>query len=121
MGENIWMSGNKNDQEKPMMALIPPYAEEEMAKAFTYGAQKYGTHNWLGGISVTRLLSASRRHINAVLKGEDIDEESGNHHLGHALASIAMAYETLKMRPDLDDRAPYKKKDTEENKNNEWD
>lgn len=98
--------GKKADSEKPTMAIIPQIAKEEMAKAFTYGAKKYGAYNWCNGIAVTRLLSAAERHISAFLKGEDVDSESGNLHLGHALASIAMALETAKFKPEFDDRNP---------------
>lgn len=102
------MSGKKNDQNKPMMSLIPPYAKEELAKAMTYGYKKYGQYNWMGGLTVTRYLSAAERHMTAYLQGEDLDAESGNNHLGHAMASLAMAFETAKFRPDLDDRPNYK-------------
>ncbi len=103
------MSGKKNDADKPLMALIPPIAEEELAKAFTYGAKKYGQWNWADGIALTRLMSAARRHMNAFMNGEDLDPESGNHHLGHAMASLAMALEIHVRKPEYDDRAPFTK------------
>lgn len=102
------MHGKKNDQRKPPLALNPPHALEEMAKGFGYGAEKYGQYNFLGGIAVTRTLSAALRHINAFLKGEDNDIESGNSHLGHALASIAMTVENYKVHgKKVDDRFKY--------------
>ena len=41
------------------------------------------------------------------LYGEDIDADSGNNHLYHALASIAMLVFTHSRRPELDDRYKY--------------
>lgn len=96
--------GKKFDDDKPAMGLIPPHAEIELAKAFGYGAKKYGQWNFLGGIQYTRLVGAVRRHINAFMLGEDIDPESGNHHLGHALAGLAMLIEMQQVHPELDDR-----------------
>ena len=101
------MGGTKFDSEKPRLALIPPNAELAMGQAFTHGANKYGTWNWMGGIEVVRNISAARRHLNAFMRREDLDPESGYSHLGHAMAAIAMAYETSLIRPDLDDRPNY--------------
>jgi hypothetical protein len=40
------MTGKKYDAGKPMMELIPPHAEIELAKVLTFGAEKYGPENW---------------------------------------------------------------------------
>ena len=98
------MKGTKHDQEKPDMTLIPREAMLEMATAFTYGAKKYSRHNFRAGLSISRQLAASLRHIYQFLDGENIDQESGNTHLGSALASIAMACYTLQNKPEFDDR-----------------
>jgi len=109
MSEDKGKGGVKHDQDKAMLALIPPLAEEQMALAFTEGYHKYGMYNWREGSSlgVVRLLSAARRHINKTLRGEDLDPEMKRvkvHHLGAALACLAMAYETIVLKPELDDR-----------------
>lgn len=98
------MSGTKNDQGKPRISLIPTSALNDMANAFGFGAAKYGDHNFRRGINMSRLLDAAYRHLNAFKEGEDLDPESGFSHLGHALASIAMASFMYYNRPDLDDR-----------------
>jgi len=97
-------NATKNDDGKPMLALIPPHAILEIGKAMTYGANKYGKYNYLGGLSYIRLLSALLRHTVAFLRGEDNDPESGLSHLSHAGASIAMLIETSVQHPELDDR-----------------
>ena len=43
--------------------------------------------------------------VSSFLKiGEDIDTESGNSHLGHAMANLAMAIDTLHNKSQFDDR-----------------
>lgn len=77
----------------------------EMGKAFTYGQKKYGKNNYRNGMLISRQLAAAIRHIYQHLDGETIDTETGSTtHLGHALASIAMAVYNLKNNPQLDDR-----------------
>lgn len=100
--------GKKNDQAKPDLSLIPKDALFEMAKAFTYGAKKYGRHNFREGIDISRCLAASMRHTVQFLDGEDIDEETQCIHLGNAMAGLAMAIWMLKNKPEHDDR--WKKK-----------
>ena len=96
--------GSKADKGKPPISLIPREFLEEVAKAFGYGAEKHGRHNFRKGLRVSRLLDAAFRHISASSNGEDKDPESGLDHLGHAGASLAMALFMLKNRPELDDR-----------------
>jgi hypothetical protein len=69
-----------------------------------FGAQKYGDHNWRGGIKYTRLLGAAKRHIKAFNMGEDLDPESGLSHVAHAICCLGMLLGMINERPDLDDR-----------------
>jgi len=87
-----------------MLALCPPSGIELLGQAMTYGAKKYGQHNYLGGIAYTRLLSACLRHVFSYVKGEDNDLESGLSHIGHALACLSMLAEMTRIHPELDDR-----------------
>lgn len=96
--------GMKQDFNKPQVSLIPSEAILEMAKAFTYGAQKYAAHNFKQGLKYSRLMDSAIRHLLAFNAGEDIDSESNNSHLGHAMASIAMLIYMHRNRTDLDDR-----------------
>ena len=67
-------------------------ALEQMAIAMEYGANKpeYGRNNWKKGMEWSRLVDAAQRHGLAIIKGEDIDMDSGNRHVAHMLASIHM-------------------------------
>jgi hypothetical protein len=82
--------GVKYDAGKPDLSLCPRAALEAMALAFMVGERKYGRYNYLKGFDVHRLVAAALRHLTAYNEGEDIDQEYGTPHLGHALASIAM-------------------------------
>lgn len=95
--------GKKYDSEKPAMALLSPKGLEEEAKGMTYGAKKYGPYNWRKGIAVSRYISATLRHLTAVISGELVDPESGVSHLGHAKCNIGMAIQTLEDHPELND------------------
>lgn len=97
----------KFDQGKPELSLVPVDAIYEMCAAFGHGQNKYGAFNYKGGLEVRRLIDAAFRHLLAFNAGEDLDPESGKSHLGHAMASVAMAIDVMKNKPELDNR--YKK------------
>lgn len=107
MGGTKFMSdiGIKHDNGKPDMTDIPLEAMWEMGKAFTYGQRKYGKNNYRNGMLISRQLAAAIRHIYQHLDGETVDKETGiTTHLGHAMASLAMAIYNLKNNPQFDDR-----------------
>jgi hypothetical protein len=85
--------GVKHDNEKPMMALLSPFALEEIAKVMTFGAKKYSADNWREGFEYSRLISAVLRHITAYQRGETLDPETGLSHLAHASCGLMMLLE----------------------------
>lgn len=85
--------GKKYDGDKPDLSLVPRAAIEGMARAFMVGEKKYGRYNFCKGMASHRFIAAAMRHIVAWQDGESLDAETGNHHLWHALASIAMLLE----------------------------
>lgn len=102
--EGIVVKGKKFDQGKPDPTLISKDALWGIAQAFSYGAKKYGRHNYKQGIEMSRLLAAAMRHISQYNEGEDVDEESGNNHLFHAGAAICMAIYMHYNKPEMDNR-----------------
>lgn len=96
----------KFDTDKPRPELIPPEALMAAARAFTYGAQKYGAGNWSRGemLPLSRLFGALQRHLWSWWSGVEVDADSGLGHLDHALASLAMLVAT-QARGGCDDRA----------------
>jgi len=78
------VTGGEKGQKLGRFDLLPP--EFELALAEHYGKNckpigKYDESNWLRGYDYSLSYAAMRRHINQYWSGEDIDEESGSHHL----------------------------------------
>ena len=82
--------GKHFDEGKTRWDLLPWDTVEGVAKVLTFGATKYGDHNWQSGIKIMRLLGSLCRHTFEWLMGRDIDNESGLHHLDHALCNLMM-------------------------------
>lgn len=95
--------GTKGDHGKNRLDLLPFRALDEVGAVMTFGAEKYGDHNWKG-LSVTRLMGAALRHGFAWLRGEDNDPETGRSHLAHMACCVLMSLEQVLARPAYDDR-----------------
>lgn len=89
--------GIKADQDKVDLSLVPLSTLEGLARAFMVGEKKYGRYNFTKGMESHRFVAAALRHITSWNDGESLDPETGNHHLWHALASIAMLIECEKL------------------------
>jgi len=78
--------GIKFDSEKPRWDLLPLRPVREIVKVLTHGSVKYEDFNWVKVKPFKeRYFSALMRHLDAWwTDGEQIDPESGLHHLGHA-------------------------------------
>lgn len=96
--------GVKYDGEKSPMALLDAGFLEEVGRVLGFGAAKYAAHNWRNGISISRLVSASYRHLGAINRGIDLDEESGLPHTAHLGCCVMFLDWTIKNRPEADDR-----------------
>lgn len=79
----------KFDASKPRYELVPPIAIKAMAEVITYGAKKYQANNWQTCTDTDRFVGAIYRHIEAWRAGEELDPESGLHHLAHAMTNLA--------------------------------
>lgn len=97
----------KLDSGKLPLSMIPVEALEELARAFAYGANKYSRGNFrTGPMAFSRLTDAALRHITSMANGEWTDPESGNSHLSHAMASLAMLAFQAKHYPEANDLYP---------------
>jgi hypothetical protein len=86
--------GRKFDGGKLRYDLIPPLALAEMVRVLTFGAEKYEPNNWkFVDEAHSRYFSAMERHVWAWKSGEQIDPESGIHHLAHAMCCLYFLYE----------------------------
>lgn len=82
----------KFDGEKVRFDLIPAGPLEQVARVLQHGSKKYGDYNYLrgDGLTYSRLYAACLRHLMAWWRGEDLDDESGEHHLAHAACCLLM-------------------------------
>lgn len=99
-------SGAKKHQvDKLHVELITPEMEEGLAEVLTYGMKKYAARNWEKGLEHSVHYAAAKRHMMKFWQGIDLDDESGLHHIAHAMCNLGMLYTNIKRnRFDLDDR-----------------
>lgn len=91
------MTPIKDDAEKLRFDLLPVEAIEEITRALTYGGKKYADNNYRegGGLQWHRLFRATIGHLFSFWRNEDLDSESGLHHLAHAGASLLMLFQLV--------------------------
>ncbi len=71
------------------------------------GARKYGRHNYrVTEIRAHIYYDAARRHIDAWWEGEDIDPDSGIHHVSKAIACLTVLRDSMIQNKLHDDRPP---------------
>lgn len=81
--------GVKFDENKPKFSLMKHDALLEMVSVLTYGAKKYSPDNWKHLPNAReRYFDAANRHMWQWFGGEERDQESGLHHLAHAMSSL---------------------------------
>ena len=86
----------KNDRldDKLMWELLPLEDVEDIVRVYTAGAKKYGPDQWQNlPDGIRRYKAALLRHLVEFDKGNEIDEETGCHHLAAvAWNAIAMLH-----------------------------
>ena len=99
-------SGARYNGGKADLSLIPLATLEDEARVWMYGKEKYAAWNWAKGMPWSVPLACALRHISAFQAGEDIDAESGQPHLAHAMCNLRMLTLYAKTYPEGDDRPP---------------
>ena len=79
--------GTKFDSLKPRWSLVPKGVIAQVVDVLTFGAAKYSSDNWMY-VAPDKYYNALNRHIDAWRSGEKLDEETGKHHLAHALCCL---------------------------------
>jgi len=91
--------------KKAPLHCIPCGPEFEIGLAMMEGGRKYGTHNYRAvGVRASVYYDAIMRHVKLWWEGEDIDLDSGLHHLIKAAASIVVMRDGMLMDNYIDDR-----------------
>ena len=95
------MKGRKDVE----LFTAPPLALREYGKVCSYGSNgKYAPNNWRLGFQWSLSANALLRHYLAWVGGEDLDPESGLHHMAHAMWHCAVLVQYATDHPELDDR-----------------
>lgn len=98
-GEVLFCSSRKNDftDHKQRWDLLPLQTLEEVVKVYTAGAEKYGANTWQNlPDGYQRYKAALFRHLLEFEKGNEIDAETGCHHLAQVCwNALAMLHITL--------------------------
>lgn len=104
--DNLNQKQKYGDLKAPL-CLVPWSAIIYLAIAFKEGARKYGSFNWrTKKVESMTYVSATMRHIAAWVDGEEDDSESGNPHLAHALACLAVLVDAQESGNLVDNRPP---------------
>lgn len=68
-----------------------------------YGSKKYASWNWARGMPWSVSYACALRHLDALIRLEEYDPESGYKHMGHVAANILFLLVYVKRYPELND------------------
>lgn len=97
-------AGIKHDEGKSQWNLLPLQYLDGVVRVLMRGAAKYSAHNWRAGMPWSQTYNATQRHLNAFMAGENLDPESGQHHLDHALCELIFLRAHVQDYAQHDDR-----------------
>ena len=93
--------------KKVPLHCVPMKPLLEVGLAMLEGGRKYGTHNYREmGVRMSVYFDAAARHLIAWWEGEDIDPDSGVHHLMKLVADMFVLRDSMFMGNCEDDRPP---------------
>lgn len=80
--------GLRFNEGKPRASLFDQLFLWGVTKVLEFGAKKYAVNNWRKGLLWSACLDSMDRHLLAWKQGEDLDPESGIHHLDHVGCNV---------------------------------
>lgn len=90
---------------KPPLSCVPTGPLYEVGAAMLDGSAKYGRHNWrVIGVRSSVYYDAALRHLMKWWEGEEFDQDSGCHHLAHAVACCLIVRDAANLGQLTDDR-----------------
>lgn len=94
--------------KKLSFAVLPWRVLHHVALAMLEGALKYGRHNYrAAGVRGSVYFDAVvGRHLSQWWEGEDIDADSGKHHIDKAIAGLMVMRDSMLQGNFVDDRPP---------------
>lgn len=91
--------------KKVSLTKLPAVAVAHAAHAMMDGAQKYGAYNWRDKAVIASIYAdAAKRHIDNWFEGQRTASDSEVHHLGHAMACLAILLDAEATGNLIDDR-----------------
>lgn len=100
-------SGARANRGKVALSLFPMHLLAGASRIFMGGALKYAEWNWAKGMPHSTCIDCFLRHFNKYwYLGEDIDDESGEHHLDHMICNLIMLRHSIIAFKEGDDRPP---------------
>ena len=106
---SVSSTGAEKGVKLAQFSLLPMEALTEVAKHYGRGAEKYDKHNMRRGYEWSKSYDALMRHATQFWAGEDIDEETGSHHLTAVVFHALTLLEFKESHPEFDDRYIVKK------------
>jgi hypothetical protein len=93
--------------QKTTFSTVPANVIAEIALGMTEGMCKYGRHNYrIIGVRASIYYDAAMRHLMAFWEGEDIDPDSGIHHISKTLSCLTVLRDSIMRGNWNDDRPP---------------
>lgn len=99
-------TGGEKGSKLARFDLIPADVLLQFAEHYGKGAEKYEDRNWERGYAWGLSFAAMMRHAWAFWNGEDIDPETGSHHMIAVMFHAAALVRFTEAHPELDDRSP---------------
>lgn len=94
-------------RSKPDLSLCTGPMLAALAAGLTDGARKYGVCNWREiSVEARTYVAAAMRHQAQWLDGEEHAQDSGVHHLDHAIATLCILRDAMACGTMIDNRAP---------------
>ena len=91
--------------KKVSLSKLPAVAVAHAAHAMMDGARKYGAYNWRDKRVIASIyVDAAKRHLDDWFEGIKRADDSGVHHLGHAIACCAIILDAEETGNLIDDR-----------------
>lgn len=92
---------------KVPFSVIPWPVVAEAGLGMLEGGRKYGRHNYREvGVRASVYFDGLFRHITAWWEGEDIDADSGLHHVSKAISDLMVLRDSMLSENWVDDRPP---------------
>jgi hypothetical protein len=91
--------------KKAPLALVPVAGAIFSAPAHANGAGKYGPFNWRNQpVQLMTYIEAVQRHLAAFVDGQDLAEDTGIHHVAHAIAGLNIIADAMGLGNLIDNR-----------------